>query len=572
MQRAARLSTRGLALRRRTVLSCRCASTSTSAPHEECDVVIVGGGPAGLALATALGTSDVVRASHKVVLVEAGSLSKIREWTMGPSEFSNRVSSITNASKSLLERIGAWSLVDTTRTMPIEAMQVWDGLSDARITFDAAEAGLSPLGGMATLVENLNIQRALLHRLAQTPAVELADGVRVERISPDDIEGGGWPVVHLSDGRRLRARLLVGADGFNSPVRAYARITSTGWAYPTHAVVATLRHPPLSPFRRPPTNSTAYQRFLPTGPVAFLPLSDTAASLVWSTTPALAQALKALDGDGFASMVNAAFRLPERSMRYLHARLLEPAAPLGAEELKAEIAWREASHGVDPHSAYASASSLVTDEGIPPADAGALPPLITSVQPGTVASFPLRYNHADAYLGEGAGARTVLVGDAAHTVHPLAGQGLNLGLGDVDALARCIIAAASRGGDIGAYTALMPYARERYFENHKVMSAVDKLHKLYSTTAAPVVWARSTGLEVLNELDTLKGVVMRSAGADVTDSGQGAAWKWAMGTAADAVSGATNAVRTAEILGGALGNVAAGALRNAVLAATEKRQ
>ncbi|KAG9310589.1 hypothetical protein JVU11DRAFT_9150 [Chiua virens] len=88
---------------------------------------------------------------------------------------------------------------------------------------------------------------------------------------------------------------------------------------------------------------------------------------------------------------------------------------------------------------------------------------------------------------EGAGSRTVLIGDAAHTIHPLAGQGLDLGLGDVECLARCIDQTLKHGGDIGSYTALRPYASERYFANHKVMSAVDKLHKLYSSTVEPII-------------------------------------------------------------------------------------
>lgn len=186
---------------------------------------------------------------------------------------------------------------------------------------------------------------------------------------------------------------------------------------------------------------------------------------------------------------------------------------MSSEEIKQEIMFRERSDGISSHSAYASATSMISEGGIPPDDADAVPPLVTSIQQGTIASFPLRYNHAESYLGEGAGNRTVLVGDAAHTVHPLAGQGLNLGLGDVDALSRCIIQALTHGGDIGSYTALMPYARERYFENHKVMSAIDKLHKIYSSTAQPVVWARSVGLEVVNELDSVKAALMMNAGA-----------------------------------------------------------
>ena len=234
-------------------------------------------------------------------------------------------------------------------------------------------------------------------------------------------------------------------------------------------------------------------------------------------------------------MINAAFRLPEVSLRYLHQQILDSASqgtPLSLEQLQEEIAWRERSHHIDSRSAY----SLTADTGgVPPEDADALPPLVTSIQPGTAASFPLKLSHADDYIGDGAGARTVLVGDAAHTIHPLAGQGLNMGLGDVESLFHCIHRAVLNGGDIGecmlrpcrgrvelrwgpigSRTALLPYARERYFENHKILSACDKLHKLYSSTSQPVVWARSVGLEVLNEFDTVKAAIMLNAGSRST--------------------------------------------------------
>lgn len=250
----------------------------------------------------------------------------------------------------------------------------------------------------------------------------------------------------------------VGADGPNSPVRAYAQISSYGWSYPTHAIVATMHHParPFTP------HTTAFQRFLPTGPIAFLPLSPTSSSLVWSTKPILAAILtnkeKTMDadtnGEVLRLMINAAFRLPEVSMRYLHERLLEASAqgraPSG-KEIQEEVLFRERSHNIDPNSAYASASvdPSIANIGIPPTDAHLLPPLVSSIQSGTIASFPLRYNHTESYIGEGEGARTVLVGDAAHTIHPLAGQGLNMGLADVECLARCIKGAVMKGGDIG---------------------------------------------------------------------------------------------------------------------------
>ena len=243
----------------------------------------------------------------------------------------------------------------------------------------------------------------------------------------------------------------VGADGLNSPVRAYANISSYGWSYDTHAIVATMLHPPRGAFKGP--NRTAYQRFLPTGPIAFLPLSPTISSLVWSTKPDIAKALLSSEPEILASMINAAFRLPATSVQYLHDRITEAFSagkPLTHPELVEEILWREKSHAVDSNSAYASAiTKNLNTNAVPAVDSEAVPPFVTSIQQGTIASFPLRYNHTDSYLGEGAGARTVLVGDAAHTIHPLAGQGLNLGLADVECLTKCIDRALVLGGDIG---------------------------------------------------------------------------------------------------------------------------
>lgn len=215
-----------------------------------------------------------------------------------------------------------------------------------------------------------------------------------------------------------------------------------------------MSHQPRGAFERP--NTTAYQRFLSTGPIAFLPLSPTVSSLVWSTRPHLASALIASESDVLASMINAAFRLPEVSLRYLHGRIAEAHArgsPLRHPEVQEEILWREQSHGIDPNSAYSCAISTASgNAGVPPVDSELLPPFVTSLQAGTVASFPLRFNHTESYVGEGLGSRTVLIGDAAHTVHPLAGQGLNMGLSDAECLAKCIEQAILQGGDVGQST------------------------------------------------------------------------------------------------------------------------
>ncbi|KAJ7066691.1 ubiquinone biosynthesis hydrox [Mycena amicta] len=544
--------------RARQLPTCWRRSASTSAT-EHWDLVIVGGGPVGLALASALGASQRVRQHLRVALVEAGDLSKVQHWSPEPGSFSNRASSLTHKSQAFLKDIHAWDYVDETRTCPIEDMQVWDGISDARIEFPASLLGLGlPGQGMARMTENLNLQRGLLRHLDAIPEIHVFDKTKVQSIGHG--EPAGWPLVHLDNGRVLRSRLLVGADGFNSPVRSFAKISSFGWDYDTQAIVATMFHAPRGAFLGPHT--TAYQRFLPTGPIAFLPLSPTASSLVWSTKPSLAKALIASGPDALRLMINAAFRMPNISLKYLNEVVLDAhtsGSSLTASQLAVEIAWRERSHGIDASSAYASGETT-QQQGVPPEGAELLPPLVTSVQPGSVASFPLRFNHTDSYLGEGEGSRTVLVGDAAHTVHPLAGQGLNLGLADVDSLSKTIQTALLNGGDIGSRTALLPYAQDRYFANHKIMSVMDKLHKLYSTSFAPVVWARSVGLEVVNELDSVKTAIMME-GSGKTHSEMNVVWE-AAARGVETFASAASATRTiADAVPGALGSAFLGVVK-----------
>lgn len=237
-------------------------------------------------------------------------------------------------------------------------------------------------------------------------------------------------------------------------MKQYTGINSYGWSYDRQAIVATLRHEARSrqSFQNP--HSVAYQRFLPTGPIACLPLSPTVSSLVWTTTPELAKIMTGLDGGVVSHMINAAFRLPDVSIKHLHNVLLEGSLITEAQLLE-EIQWRERSHSIDSHSSLSS-SQPNSNTGVPLPDAHLYPPLVQSIEKGTIASFPLRFSHAESYLGEGNFSRTVLVGDAAHTVHPLAGQGLNMGLADVEVLSRCIENALRLGGDIGKLSSAQP--------------------------------------------------------------------------------------------------------------------
>ncbi|RPB22836.1 ubiquinone biosynthesis hydrox [Terfezia boudieri ATCC MYA-4762] len=446
------------------------------------DVVVVGGGPAGLSLTTALRSSSVT--SHlKVALIEGMDLGSSRGWEPVEGIYSNRVSSLTPGSVGFLTDIGAWHHVDRARVQPYNAMKVWDGVSGTNIDFNW-DAPNSPYtatatsGTIAYMTENINLTHGLISRLDKLGGVEVLDKMKVEGITngidDGEVDLSSWPVVEVSGGRRLIARLLVGADGANSPVRRWAEVESRGWDYGKMGVVATLQLQGSGVERQ----KTAYQRFLPTGPVAFLPLPGDFATLVWSTTPKQAAQLKSLPPAKLVALVNAAFRLSHVDLQYY-----ESEAPA---DLADDIAWRE---------------------NDTPVDESRVPPRVIGVQDGSVAAFPLKMRHADTYIAE----RVALVGDAAHTIHPLAGQGLNQGIGDTQSLMRAIEHAVLHGQDIGAVLSLEKYVSERYASNHILLGVVDKLHKLYGTDAAPVVALRSVGLGIVNRLGPLKGFFMTQA-------------------------------------------------------------
>ncbi|KAI9770316.1 MAG: putative ubiquinone biosynthesis monooxygenase [Geoglossum simile] len=477
------------ALRRYNCQSCACflqtrrhfTATAPETP-EIFDVVCVGGGPAGLSLLTALralgSTSNL-----KVALIESQDLGRTRTWNLPPDQYSNRVSSLTPSSVAFLEGIGAWRHIQSSRVQSYHEMQVWDGVSGSRISFDWPGTGSVSRSSqdktIAYMTENLNLTSALLARLEELGGLTVLDNTRVNDIhlgeETETLNLSLWPVVEVAGGRRLAARLLVGADGANSPVRTFAGIKSRGWDYERHGLVATVR---LEGECWGGTNEkVAYQRFLPTGPVALLPLPGGFSTLVWSTLPSHAALLKSLSPTDFIAMVNAAFRLSPVDLNYMHTQ------HQGQAE---ELSWRE------QHTRF---------------DVQRIPQRIVGVQEGTITSFPLKMRHADTYIGE----RVALVGDAAHTVHPLAGQGLNQGQGDVQSLAKTIEYAVTHGQDIGTQLSLEPYVADRYATNNLLLGIVDKLHKLYGVQSGPVVALRSWGLQAVDAMGGLKGFLMRQA-------------------------------------------------------------
>lgn len=378
---------------------------------------------------------------------------------------------------NFLSEIGAWKHIQRDRVQPYEEMQVWDGITGSRIEFDWPNRAQGRT--IAYMTENLNLTSSLLARIDELGGVSIFDNSRVENIElgpdTDELDLSSWPIIQLSGGRQLAARLLVGADGANSPVRVFAGIKSAGWDYERHGLVATLRMEDSG--WGGDEMKIAYQRFLPTGPVAMLPLPGNFSTLVWSITPSRAAHLKTLSPEDFTAMVNAAFRLSPVDLSYLHTVSSDQAD---------EVSWR------CQHT---------------PFNTQRIPQQVISVQEGSIGSFPLKMRHADTYIGE----RVALIGDAAHTIHPLAGQGLNQGQGDVESLVSTIKYAVSHGQDIGARMSLESYTADRYAKNHVLLGVVDKLHKLYSVESGPLVPLRSVGLRAVNAMGPMKQFFMGQA-------------------------------------------------------------
>lgn len=440
------------------------------------DVVVIGGGAAGLSLLNAVKSSS--KLNHlDVSLVDGLPLaSKFTKWaeTMDGKPFENRVISLTPQSVKFLEKIGAWQNVVHERTMPYDEMRVWDGESNASIEFDgwSSESGI-----VATMIENSNLQQALYLSNGIAPSVLHS---QVKEITTDSVTN--WPVVTLEDGTEFMTRLLVGADGQQSPVRKFAGIEARGWDYNRFGVVATLN------LEYDDFKAVAYQRFLRTGTLAVLPMPDGKATLVWATLPDRASWLRKLEPKIMGAMVNAGLRLDMVDIDYLHT--IDPA---NSKEILSEIDWR-----LEQRNENHSSETDVDQD---------YPAYVEDVNPGSVAAFPLKMRHADSYIAE----RVALVGDAAHATHPLTGQGLNMGQRDVQALVSALTQAVDRGLDIGSSLALEPYPRSAYASNHILLGVNDKFHKLYSTDFWPVVKLRSLGLSAFNWLDSAKQFAIRQA-------------------------------------------------------------
>ncbi len=382
------------------------------------DVAIIGAGMVGATLACLL-----FRSGFSVALVEAY---EPRPFDAG-AEVGLRVSAISPGSAAILEQAGAWKQLGAQRVRPYRRMQIEDGLQMDPLLFDAPLFNLERLG---TIVEN-NLLQWSLWQVVNTAGL-------VDIYCPDQLDSIGFSTQHnrvsLKSGKAITASLVVGADGAASRVRKAIGIRQDHYAYNQHGLVAVVG-------KQKPNPGVAWQRFLPGGPLAFLPLADGRSSIVWTRPSAEARHLLALDTEAFISELDAA-----------------------------SSGWLGSVESCGPR-----------------------------------AAFPLSMRLSECYASQ----RTVLMGDAAHVVHPLAGQGVNLGLADAAGLTELLILVRLAGGDIGSATVLQKYDRMRRSESETMAFGMHAIRSLFNIEALSPV--RRAGLELVKRSWTIRDMFLQRA-------------------------------------------------------------
>ena len=385
----------------------------------EVDVAIVGAGINGLVATLALAQLGL-----RVGLIEGRSLPELTH----PEEYELRVSAITQASKNILQNLGVWNDIASVRVSPFSKMHVWDSQGQGEIKFSGFELGYSDLG---YIVENELIRRCLINKIKTIEKVTVYCPCQLTTLQQQE----NSVYLNLESGSLLAAKLVIAADGGKSWVREQLGITCREWDYGQHALVAVIG-------TEKPHQQTAWQRFLPSGPLAFLPLLDSnQCSIVWSTTPEELQRLQDLNDAVFAAELGSQFSHQLGTLTCLSRR----------------------------------------------------------------AAFPLTMRHASHYQK----GRVALVGDAAHTIHPLAGQGVNLGMMDVAVLVHEIEKAVKDHQDFAAPRVLRRYERKQRPDNTLMLGGVECLKRLFSNRTPGLVQLRNIGLTLTNKAGPLKQFFIR---------------------------------------------------------------
>ncbi|WP_119679951.1 UbiH/UbiF/VisC/COQ6 family ubiquinone biosynthesis hydroxylase [Indioceanicola profundi] len=392
-------------------------TTANSAPDESAltaEVAIVGGGLAGLTLACALGTAGV-----PVIVIDRDP----PESQMAEA-FDGRTTAIAYGSARVLDGAGLWAdCVDEAG--PILDIRVTDQNSPLFLHYDHRDVGDAPFGW---IVENRTIRRALFKRLKEL-AGTVTHLAPVAVTALDRAESG--VALTLADGRTVRSRLVVGADGKRSLCREDAGIRTTGWSYNQHAIITNIEH-------EEPHGGVAVELFLPAGPFAMLPLTGNRISIVWT----------------------------ERS-EMVPWYMKQDEARFTAELQRRVGDWLGRIRPVGPRACY-----------------------------------PLGLMHAERYTDR----RLALISEASHTMHPIAGQGLNVGIRDVAALAEVVVDAVRVGLDPGAADVLDRYQRWRRVDTMTLLATTDLLTRLFSNNIAPLAMARRLGMAAIDRLPPFRPV------------------------------------------------------------------
>jgi len=404
----------------------------------EFDIVIAGAGMVGASLACLLAESSL-----RIALLDRNPLvhgNEGKSQSRSSEKFDPRVSAISSASQQLFRQLGVWEDMQAARVCNYTAMEVWDAEGTGSIEFSAAEINQPELG---SIVENSIILAALHKRIAQLENVFPITPFSIESFERIEREDGSIVKLNADDGQVIRAALIIAADGANSKLRQLANFECREWDYEQHALVTTVR-------TQQAHRNTALQRFMETGPLAFLPLNATHdddaehfCSIVWSMEPDQAERAMSLSEDEFNSELAAALEFKLGAIEWSDARFV----------------------------------------------------------------FPLRQRHALDYVKEG----VVLVGDAAHTIHPLAGQGVNLGLLDAKALAEELQRGIEAGRSVADPMVLLRYQRRRKGSNLSMMWLMEGFKRLFAQQDLGIRWIRNIGMNAANKMTPIKNQMIRKA-------------------------------------------------------------